>query len=422
MMMHTSANLIRIQTRLRSKCRECFQERITVLKKPLTRTWSSTTILLKNNSDNYTPLEKQKHNDNHQQQKEHQQHQKQTKQPVIDNAVSSSSSTMMKSLPLSIQPYAELARLDKPIGTMLLLWPCCWSTSIAASATNKSILTSPSIESTVTCADLISSLDNISHIIGDPKLLGLFATGAFLMRGAGCTINDMWDAKYDQKVKRTSTRPLASGVLNYHQATAFLGLQLTGGLAVLTSLPHLQYCFWLGASSLPLVISYPLMKRYTNWPQLVLGMTFNWGAFMGWAATHGSLWNGLSIVGPLYAGGICWTIVYDTLYAHQDKEDDNKLGLKSTALYFGDNTKPILYGFSALATGCWMLAGNNVGFEAPYYYLGCGAAGTHLCWQIISADLQNAKNLAERFKSNNTVGAILLASIVAGNISTLAVI
>ncbi len=290
---------------------------------------------------------------------------------------------------------------------MLLLWPCCWSTALAANASKSSI---------------VSQNMDISNIIGDPSLLALFATGSFLMRGAGCTINDMWDAKFDKKVKRTAKRPLASGILNHKQATAFLGLQLTGGLAVLTSLPHLEYCFWLGASSLPLVVAYPLMKRYTNWPQLVLGMTFNWGAFMGWAATHGSLFahNGIAAVLPLYTGGVCWTLVYDTLYAHQDKDDDKSLGLKSTALHFGAKTKPILYGFSTLATGSWMLAGYNAGFEEPYYFIGCGAVGSHLYWQVATSDLQDAKNLAERFKSNNTVGALMFASCVAGNVSLVA--
>ena len=342
------------------------------------------------------------------------------KELPIDNVISESTSSFMKSLPKSVQPYAQLSRFDKPIGTMLLLWPCCWSTAIAANANivphNQSIV---AVEAATESISTLPMVD-ISHVIGDPKLLALFATGSFIMRGAGCTINDMWDAKYDKKVKRTATRPLASGAMTYKQATAFLGLQLTGGLAVLTSLPHLEYCFWLGASSLPFVVSYPLMKRFTNWPQLVLGMTFNWGAFMGWAATHGTLdaYNGLSVVLPLYAGSVCWTLVYDTLYAHQDKEDDENLGLKSTAIHFGTkNTKSILLGFSTLATGSWALAGYNVGFEMPYYFIGCAAAGSHLYWQVTSADLNDAKNLAERFKSNNTVGAILFASCVAGNIS-----
>ena len=337
---------------------------------------------------------------------------------LVDNVVSSSTLTIMKSLPPDAQLYAQLARFDKPIGTMLLLWPCMWSTALASGS---SIITESAAVTSLSSAS--TSFASLSSVAGDPKLLMLFATGSFLMRGAGCTINDMWDAKYDKKVARTATRPLASGALSYKQATAFLGLQLTGGLGVLLSFPqeHLQYCFLLGAASLPLVGVYPLMKRYTNWPQLVLGMTFNWGALMGWAATHGSLdaYDGLSVVLPLYGGGIAWTMVYDTLYAHQDKQDDTKLGLKSTALYFAENTKPILVGFSALATGSWIAAGYNVGYMEPYYYLGCGAAGAHLLWQVATADLENPKNLAERFKSNATVGAIMFASCIAGNIGEL---
>ena len=332
------------------------------------------------------------------------------KKEPIDNVVSSSTSSVMNVLPPNAQLYAQLARFDKPIGTMLLLWPCFWSTALASGA---SIIHSPaSIDATTT---------TLLSVAGDPTLLALFATGSFLMRGAGCTINDMWDAKYDKKVTRTATRPLASGALSYKQATAFLGLQLTGGLGVLLSLPNLEYCFWLGAASLPLVGVYPLMKRFTNWPQLVLGMTFNWGCFMGWAATHGSLdlYDGLSVVLPLYGGGVAWTLVYDTLYAHQDKSDDAKLGLKSTALHFGGNTKPILLGFSTLATGSWMLAGYNVGYLDPYYYMGCSAVGAHLLWQVATADLEDPKNLAERFKSNNTVGAIMFASCIAGNLGAM---
>mmetsp|Transcript_7702 Transcript_7702/g.11003 ORF Transcript_7702/g.11003 Transcript_7702/m.11003 type:complete len:493 (-) Transcript_7702:165-1643(-) len=289
-------------------------------------------------------------------------------------------------LPISFRPYARLARMDKPVGTMLLLWPCFWSTALAA--------TPP-----------------------DLYLLTLFGTGAFIMRGAGCTINDMWDADFDKSVSRTKTRPLASGQLNHAQATTFLALQLAGGLGVLVSLPHTWYCFQLGVASLPFVVAYPLMKRYTNWPQLVLGMTFNWGAFMGWAATHGTLdWN---VVGPLYVSGIAWTLVYDTLYAHQDKKDDAKLGLKSTALHFGEEyTKPVLYGFSALSYVGWNMAGLSA-MEGdsihPLFLLGTTTAWSHLLWQIRTADLNDSDNLATRFKSNNTVGAIVFGSIVVGN-------
>ena len=290
-------------------------------------------------------------------------------------------------LPLSLQPYARLARLDKPIGTMLLLWPCCWSTALAAPP----------------------------GCLPDPKLLALFATGSFVMRGAGCTINDMWDAEYDKSVARTKARPLASGELSHGQALTFLAAQLTVGLGVLLSLPHTAYTFQVGAASLPLVMAYPLMKRYTNWPQLVLGMTFNWGALVGWASVHGSIdW---SVVGPLYGSGIAWTLVYDTLYAHQDKVDDNKLGLKSTALHFAGRTKPILHGFSALAVASWMAAGCALDFSSPLYYCGCAAAYSHLVWQIQTADLDDPSNLAQRFKSNNQIGMIVFAACVAGNLT-----
>jgi len=295
-------------------------------------------------------------------------------------------------IPKSLQPYAHLARLDKPIGTFLLLHPCLWSTALAAP---------------------IGSLPDV-------KLCTLFGIGSFIMRGAGCTINDMWDSQYDRNVERTKSRPLASGELSYNQAWMFLTLQLSAGLGVLVSLPNVQDCVVWGVASLPLVATYPLMKRYTNYPQLVLGLTFNWGAIMGWVAVHGTSDIDWNVVGPLYASGVLWTLVYDTLYAHQDKSDDKKLGLKSTALTFGEEgTKPILTGLTTLAWGSWMLAGYNNGYgeilDAPYYYVGVSTAASHLLWQIYTADLNNTKNLAERFRSNNMVGWIVFGSCVAGN-------
>ena len=293
-------------------------------------------------------------------------------------------------LPESFHPYAHLSRLDKPIGTYLLLHPCLWSTALASP-----LGTYP-----------------------DLSLCAMFGIGAFVMRGAGCTINDMWDARYDREVERTKSRPLASGVLNYRQATAWLALQLTAGLGVLVSLPNVEQCFLWGVASLPLVATYPLMKRYTDYPQVVLGMTFNWGAIMGWVAVRGDIdW---SVVGPLYASGVAWTLVYDTLYAHQDKKDDAKLGLKSTALTFGENTKPILSVLAATTWAGWMTAGYNCGlgvpWEAPYYYVGCSAAAAHLLWQVQSADLNNSENLAYRFRSNNLVGWTMFGSCTMGNI------
>ena len=233
------------------------------------------------------------------------------------------------------------------------------------------------------------------------------------MRGAGCTINDMWDSKYDARVARTTTRPIASGEITHKHALAFLALQLSTGLGVLVSLPHTEYCFYLGAASLPLVTIYPLMKRYTNWPQLVLGMTFNWGCFMGWAATYGTI--DLYTIAPLYIGSITWTLVYDTLYAHQDKHDDAKLGLKSTALHFGSNTKPILYAFSTISFLSWTMAGVNVGYDHPLFFGGMGLTYVHLLWQVYTADLENGVNLAERFRSNQYLGFWVFCTYVAGN-------
>ena len=310
-----------------------------------------------------------------------------------DQAKSEPSIHNISYIPKSLQPYAHLARLDKPIGTFLLLHPCLWSTALAAP---------------------IGTLPDI-------KLCTLFSIGSFIMRGAGCTINDMWDSQYDRNVERTKSRPLASGDLSYTQAWMFLALQLSAGLGILVSLPNVQDCVVWGVASLPLVATYPLMKRYTNYPQLVLGLTFNWGAIMGWVAVHGTSNIDWNVVGPLYTSGVLWTLIYDTLYAHQDKSDDKKLGLKSTALTFGEEgTKPILTGLTALAWGSWMLAGYNNGYgeilDAPYYYLGVSTAASHLLWQIYTADLNNTKNLAERFRSNNMVGWIVFGSCVAGNV------
>lgn len=237
----------------------------------------------------------------------------------------------------------------------------------------------------------------------------------------------MWDSQYDKQVERTTSRPLASGELNYTQAWMFLGGQMLAGLGVLLSIPvqpeYLHDCFVWGVASLPLVGMYPLMKRYTNYPQLVLGMTFNWGAIMGWVAVHGGGIHDMnwSVIGPLYGSGICWTLIYDTLYAHQDKVDDAKLGLKSTALTFGEaGTKPILTALTGVTWGCWMLAGYNTGFgsvlDAPFYYGGVSAAAAHLLWQVYTADLNNVENLAHRFRSNNTVGWMVFASCLGGNL------
>ncbi|XP_059523167.1 4-hydroxybenzoate polyprenyltransferase, mitochondrial isoform X2 [Myotis daubentonii] len=199
--------------------------------------------------------------------------------------LSLSAAAVVDSAPRPLRPYLRLMRLDKPIGTWLLYLPCTWSIGLAAEPGS----------------------------FPDWYMLSLFGTGAVLMRGAGCTINDMWDRDYDKKVTRTATRPIAAGDISTFQSFIFLGGQLTLALGVLLCLNY--YSIALGAASLLLVITYPLMKRITYWPQLALGFTFNWGALLGWSAVKGSCDPFVCL--PLYFSGIMWTLIYDTIYAHQ---------------------------------------------------------------------------------------------------------
>ncbi|QHN86809.1 4-hydroxybenzoate polyprenyltransferase [Arachis hypogaea] len=207
----------------------------------------------------------------------------------------------------------------------------------------------------------------------DFKMLALFGCGALLLRGAGCTINDLLDRDIDTKVERTKSRPMASGLLTPFQGLCFLGIQLTLGLGILLQLNY--YSRVLGASSLLLVFSYPLMKRFTFW-----------GALLGWAAIRRSL--DPRIVLPLYASGVFWTLVYDTIYAHQDKEDDLKVGVKSTALHFGDFTKEWITGFGIACLGGLALSGYNAEIGWPYYAFLAAASG-QLGWQIWTVDLSS---------------------------------
>ncbi|XP_051121627.1 4-hydroxybenzoate polyprenyltransferase, mitochondrial [Andrographis paniculata] len=288
-------------------------------------------------------------------------------------------------LPESIRPYAHLARLDKPIGTWLLAWPCMWSITLAAAP---------------------GSLPDI-------RMMLLFGTGALLLRGAGCTINDLLDQDIDTKVERTRLRPIASGVLTPFQGLSFLAFQLLLGLGILLQLNNFSRV--LGASSLLLVFSYPLMKRLTFWPQAYLGLTFNWGALLGWAAVKGSL--DPAIVLPLYASGVFWTLVYDTIYAHQDKEDDLKVGVKSTALRFGDSTKEWIGGFGVACISSLALCGFNAGLGWPFYMF-LSAASLHLTWQIVTVDLSNRADCNRKFVSNEWFGAIVCGGVLFGRLMT----
>eukprot|EP01114_Cavostelium_apophysatum_P021825 TRINITY_DN7717_c0_g1_i1.p1 TRINITY_DN7717_c0_g1~~TRINITY_DN7717_c0_g1_i1.p1 ORF type:complete len:400 (+),score=9.89 TRINITY_DN7717_c0_g1_i1:51-1250(+) len=270
--------------------------------------------------------------------------------------------------------YLRLMRLDKPIGTWLLLLPCLWSITIATPFGQ----------------------------LPDLQLVALFSLGSLIMRGAGCTINDLIDQDIDKQVERTRSRPLASGELNTKQAIAFLAVQLSAGLAVLLCLNN--YSIILGASSLILVGLYPLMKRITYWPQAVLGLTFNWGALLGYSAVAGYCDWGVTL--PLYTAGLSWTLVYDTIYAHQDKDDDMIAGVKSTALRFGESTKKWLTFFSTAAISGLVLSGMNAGLTYPYF-MGVGLGALHLAWQIKSVDINNKSDCLAKFKANKWFGWLI---------------
>ncbi|XP_024430677.3 4-hydroxybenzoate polyprenyltransferase, mitochondrial [Desmodus rotundus] len=297
--------------------------------------------------------------------------------------LSLSAAAVVEAAPRPLQPYLRLMRLDKPIGTWLLYLPCTWSIGLAAEP----------------------------GCFPDWYMLSLFGTGAILMRGAGCTINDLWDRDYDKKVTRTASRPIAAGDVSIFQSFVFLGVQLTLALGILLCLNY--YSIALGTASLLLVITYPLMKRITYWPQLALGFTFNWGALLGWSAVKGSC--DPSVCLPLYFSGIMWTLIYDTIYAYQDIRDDALIGLKSTALRFRENAKQWLSGFSVAMLGALSLVGVTAGQTAPYY-AALAAVGAHLTHQIYTLDIHRPEDCWDKFTSNRRLGLILFLGIVLGNL------
>lgn len=289
-------------------------------------------------------------------------------------------------VPAPARPYLRLARMDRPIGTWLLLIPCWWGTALATAA-----------------------------ILGpDPRqsliYAVLFAVGSLVMRGAGCTWNDILDRDFDARVARTATRPIPSGAVSVKQAIVFLAAQLLVGLAVL--LYFNAFTIVIAISSLLLVALYPLMKRITYWPQAFLGVTFNWGALVGWAAVTGSL--DLPVL-LLYAAGIAWTLGYDTIYAHQDKEDDALIGVKSTALKFGANTRPWLWFFYALAVILLVAAFWTAGLQwTAYPFL--AYAAFQLARQAATVDLDDPADCLAKFKSNRYAGLLVLAAMLAGGV------
>jgi 4-hydroxybenzoate polyprenyltransferase len=281
--------------------------------------------------------------------------------------------------PAWARPYLRLARLDRPIGSWLLLMPCWWSVGLAAVHARSQV--------------------NVWHLL-------LFFIGAFAMRGAGCTWNDIVDRDLDSQVERTRSRPIPSGQVTVASAAAFLMLQALVGLAVL--LQFNRFTIYVGFASLAVVAIYPFMKRITYWPQIVLGLAFSWGALMGWPATFARLDLPALL---LYAGAISWVIGYDTIYAHQDREDDALIGIKSTALLFRERTKPMLALFYALAVTLIALAGWSAG-AGLLFALGLLAFAAHLAWQIARLDVDDPIDCLVVFKSNRDAGLILFAGLV----------
>ena len=288
--------------------------------------------------------------------------------------------------PAWLRPYLRLARADRPIGAWLLFWPCAWSLALA---------------------NLAQGHAQGGRALPDPWHMALFVIGAFVMRSAGCAWNDIVDRDFDARVERTRSRPIPSGQLSVRQAALFGAGCCLAGLVVL--LQFNWFTVWLGVASLIPVAIYPFMKRVTNWPQVVLGLTFKWGALMGWAVTFGRL-DAPALV--LYAACIAWTLGYDTIYAHQDKEDDALVGLGSTALRLGDATPLWLAGFYAAAWTGIAAAGLLAG--AGWVFLwGMATVALHLTWQTVTLDTSNPANCLDRFRANHGVGALVLGAIMA---------
>jgi 4-hydroxybenzoate polyprenyltransferase len=283
--------------------------------------------------------------------------------------------------PLWARPYLRLSRLDRPIGSWLLLLPCWWSAALAACLAR--------------------------DVSGLPLTIVLFFIGAFAMRGAGCTWNDITDRDLDARVERTRSRPIPAGQVTVAHAAIFLVAQALAGLAVL--LQFNRFAIATGIASLVIVAIYPFMKRVTYWPQVVLGLAFSWGALMGFAALLGRI-DAAALA--LYAGSIAWVIGYDTIYAHQDAEDDALIGIKSTALLFGARTRPALAIFYGLAVALIGVALHLADARWPAW-IGLVAFAAHLAWQVVRIDIGDSRLCLRIFKSNRDAGLLLFAGLLA---------
>lgn len=283
-------------------------------------------------------------------------------------------------LPAAWGPYARLCRLDRPVGTWLTLLPC------------------------------IAALIQAAGGWPDVWRLFIFAFGALLMRGVGCCFNDIFDRNFDHQVERTRFRPLTSGQLSVRNALIFVFVQLliAGSLLFFIN----SYSRWLALLLLPLVVIYPLCKRFTHWPQAVLGIAFNWGMLMAWSDTQNTV--PLAAI-AMWAGAVTWQIAYDAIYGYIDMEDDLKLGLKSAAIRFGDKGKQWLGGFYIATMVLWLGAGYAMQMHWAYFVI-MAAIGVHLAWQIYQFNPQRRESGLALFRANMTVGVLLVVAALVGTL------
>jgi 4-hydroxybenzoate polyprenyltransferase len=286
----------------------------------------------------------------------------------------------LRYLPPWARPYGRLARWDRPIGIWLLLLPCWWSLALGLGP-------------------------QWDRLLG---WMALFTLGAIAMRGAGCTWNDILDRKVDAEVERTRSRPLPAGEVSVRNAVLWMVLQSLVGVAILFKFN--EFAGGLALASLLLVAIYPTMKRLTSWPQVVLGLAFNWGALVGYAAVTGTLSRAAV---ALYAGGVAWTMVYDTIYAMQDRRDDAVVGVGSTARRFAEMPRRWLSLFAVLALLAWELAGHLAALGSAYFAV-LIAIALHFAWQIASLKPNDQADCLKKFKANGWIGVLLTVAVIAG--------